>query len=149
MFCEPLSQKTPMPRIQDYARLPRYSGKSVMVSADGERTAVSFFNSQRNMEEHWVNLQCDVWLKLMSPDLYCRIHRSHIIYLPLIEDFVADFDSHGGEIILENGKRYRVSRKYLPTFHEATKFRFASPVQQRNYRRKKRKNRGRKTTEPA
>ncbi len=69
--------------------------------------------------------------------MYCRVHRSHIINVGRVIAFEADADGHGGDAVLNNGRRFKVSRGYVEAFHNATDYRFASAVQKRNRRRKR------------
>lgn len=97
-----------------------------------------------NIRKIFTDLNLDYWESVLSPDRYCRLHRSHIVYLHFVVDFKPDPDRHGGYVTLRYGQRYRVSRKYLPDFHRATNFRFASAVQKSNYRKKYRGGGGQK-----
>lgn len=133
--------------IRHFVVTKRDAADSLMISAQGNRSVLRFFTAfddtaHDDTEERVTNFHFNDWLEIVPWDVYCRIHHAHIVHIPLIKDFVPDFDGHGGEIILKNGMRFRVSRKYLHSFHEATGFRFASAVQRRNHRQRKRKKRG-------
>jgi hypothetical protein len=100
------------------------------------------FDERNRIREMLTDISLEAWQQELPPELYCRVHHTHFLCLPLIERFEPDYDGHGGDAVLANGIRVRVSRQYLQRFHHATQFRFASAVQKRNYRRK----RGRKPT---
>jgi hypothetical protein len=77
------------------------------------------------------------WSAEFYHKMYCRIHRSHLVNVDRVIAFEADADGHGGYAVLNNGRRFKVSRGYVEAFHCATDYRFASAVQKRNRRRKR------------
>ena len=110
-----------------------------LVSSRGTFSSVRRFDDRNHLWEMITDIPLETWHKELPEELYCRVHHTHFLCLPLVERFEADYDGHGGDAVLVNGLRIRVSRKYLQHFHRATQFRFASAVQKRNDRRKRRK----------
>ncbi len=113
-----------------------------LVSLHGVRSLMQRFDERNRIREMVTDISLEAWQQELPPELYCRVHHTHFLCLPLIERFEPDYDGHGGDAVLANGIKIRVSRQYLQQFHHATQFRFASALQKRNHRRK----RGRKPT---
>jgi hypothetical protein len=82
------------------------------------------------------------WLSALPHKIFCRVSRSCLLNVDFVRNFEPDIDGHGGRAYLEYGLDFRVSRKYLADFHRATEYRFATPIQKRNARQKRRAQRG-------
>ena len=106
------------------------------VSAAGDYSEL-LYDLGGTHSKYLIKISIRQWSADLYHKMYCRIHRSHIINVGRVIAFEADADGHSGYAVLNNGRRFKVSRGYVEAFHCATDYRFASAVQKRNRRRKR------------
>ncbi len=90
-----------------------------LVSLHGARSLMQRFDERNLIREMLTDISLEAWQQELPPELYCRVHHTHFLCLPLIERFEPDYDGHGGDAVLANGIKIRVSRQYLQQFHHA------------------------------